>query len=162
MSKNINIKRVAFYLLLVGFIGMFSACEIKEVQFKSIENVKVLKFDENGVEVEMTVKINNPNNLKFKVNTSDLHLFVNGNDFGKVKFKDKIKIASNTEKSYTFVICSGYNMALNGGIGGVMSLLKSGKIAMNLKGNLKVKSWGLSKKYPIDFKQNLNPRSFGF
>ena len=127
---------------------------------KKVERVRLLQMNENATVVEVTARIKNPNRLKFKVSSDDLKLYINKNESGKIRFRDKLKIKSNCEESYTFVLEAKPDKAM--GIMSLLGALGSRKLNIGIKGGLKASSWGLSKTYPIDINQNINPGEIGF
>lgn len=157
--KLVKISKIALGLMICFLI--FSGCNLQPVELKRVENVQLLQFNEKGAVVKVTARINNPNKLKFKVSADDLKLYINKNETGKVRFREKLKIAPSCEQSYTFVLESEPS-AGGGGLMALLSTLSSKKMSLNIKGNLKASSWGLSKTYPIDISQNVSSRDFGF
>jgi LEA14-like dessication related protein len=140
-----------YIFLFIFFPLLFSSCgDFQDVTFSGVENVKVVKMSQQGLEVDITAKIKNPNKIAFHIYPSDMDATLNGINAGKARLTNNIRIKPNSENSYTFNIKSDFS-ELNMMELPALMVAAMGKTAkVGLKGNLKVGKLFLRKGYPVD------------
>lgn len=147
------------FLILFSIPIMLSSClKYEEVKVLGVEDVAVKKFSAKSVELEVSVKIKNPNNYKIKIVGSDLDLFVNGNKSGKAKILDKIVIPKHSEEVHTFIVQANYKEVMAGLKGGIFSILTGGAVPLRIKGKITAKAKMLRKSFEVDITEKV---SFG-
>jgi LEA14-like dessication related protein len=141
-----------FILLLFAFAVLFltSCGDFKEVTFMGIENVKINKVSQQGIDIDVTAKIKNPNNIAFIIYRSDLDASFSGMNVGKASITKNVKIKANSEQGYTFNIKSDFSKLSAGELPNLFSIAMSKSIKVGLKGNLKVGKLLVKKSYPVD------------
>lgn len=139
------------YSLLFLFALLFASCgDFKDITFSGIENVKVNKLSQQGVDVDVTAKINNPNNVAFTIYKSDLDATFGGMNVGKARITNNVKIKANSEQSYTFNIKSDFSNMSLAELPNLISIAASRSLKIGLKGNLKVGKLFVKRTYPVD------------
>lgn len=123
--------------------------------------IKVVDFgikgiSAKGVNFQVSMQIKNPNNYKIGIVGSDLNLYVKDEKVGKVTLKDKIVLPKNSNKIHHFVFETDYKDLSTDPATILASVLGGGKIEIHIKGHIKAKAKGLSKKFPIDFKEKIS------
>lgn len=127
------------YYLTVG--------EAKEVRFKYFNDGKL------GLDIDLPIK--NEGNMNFKVKEVDLELRLNSFQAGKVVNVEKVIIRKNTEQVYTFPV----EVEINGLSNSAMiliSIIGRKKLVVDIDGSIKVKSLLVSKKIPVQLKEQIS------
>lgn len=151
-------KHMILLLLVFGFL--FSSCgDFQDVTFSGVENVKVVKVSQQGIEVEITAKINNPNKISFHIYPSDMDATLNGINAGKARLTNNIKIKPNSERAYTFKVASDFSQLNIMELPRLLSVAMSKNAKVGLKGNLKVGKLFMKRSYPVDMSRSI-PMSF--
>ncbi|MCX6294700.1 MAG: LEA type 2 family protein [Bacteroidetes bacterium] len=150
------------FLLFTAFCTLlFTSCgDFQDVTFLGIENVKVNKLSQQGIDIDVTAKIKNPNNIAFTIYRSDLDATFSNMNVGKAAITKNVKIKANSEQSYTFNVKSDFSKLSAGELPNLLSIALSKSIKVGLKGNLKVGKLLMKKDYPVDMVKSV-PLNFG-
>ncbi|HEV7230319.1 MAG TPA: LEA type 2 family protein [Bacteroidia bacterium] len=152
--KTLSSLRSVFVPLLCLLILLSTGCsEFKEVQVSQISGVKILKITDKGVDMEIGMKIKNPNTYSFTIYRSAFDIKLGGTDLGVATLKRKEKVQAGSEEVHTFLITTTFDKLIKGGLGSVMALFGSKNAEIEIKGNLKVGKFLIRKSIPIDRKQ---------
>ncbi|HXC03915.1 MAG TPA: LEA type 2 family protein [Bacteroidia bacterium] len=155
MKKNIpSSLPVYFGSLLLGFSLILSSCKYQEVTLGQISGLKVNKITKEGVEMEIGMKINNPNSYGFTVFPSSFQVKLSGTDMGTARLNHRVHIKAHSDEIHTFVVKTSYNQLMQGGLPGMIGLFSQKNAQLEIKGNLKAGKFLFRKKIPIDRKQN--------
>jgi len=104
----------------------------------------------------VAMQINNPNNYKISIVNSDLDLYLNETNLGKAEIDNKVVLPPNSnEIQHAFISTSLKNVASNS-LPILLTLMNKKSFPIHVKGNIKAKAKGLSKSFPVDFKENAN------
>lgn len=153
--KNITVS--VFILLTL----VFSSCgDFQDVTFEGIENVKVNKISQQGIDVDITAKIKNPNKVAFTIYKSDLDATFSNMNVGKAILTNNVKIKANASQAYTFNIKSDFSKLSMAELPNLLSIATSKSIKVGLKGNLRVGKLFVKKNYPVDMVKSV-PMNFG-
>ncbi len=153
--KNLGLS--VFILLTL----VFSSCgDFQDVTFEGIENVKVNKISQQGIDVDITAKIKNPNKVAFTIYKSDLDATFSNMNVGKAILTNNVKIKANTSQAYTFNIKSDFSKLSMAELPNLLSIATSKSIKVGLKGNLRVGKLFVKKNYPVDMVKSV-PMNFG-
>jgi LEA14-like dessication related protein len=155
INSLLQFKKTSFFTFLFAVLFTFTACEIKPVEIASIDAVKILKINKDGVELEINMTLKNPNSIGFTVTGADLKGSLGGMAIGDVKIKNNVRIPKNSEKSHTFKITAKIDDLINGGIGALTGLLSKGGPQLKIKGDLKVRSFLIPRRFPIEFTKKI-------
>jgi LEA14-like dessication related protein len=140
-----------YFLFIIAILFTFSSCgDFKDVTFKGVEGVKIIKMSQQGLEVEITARIHNPNSMAFHIYPSDMDATLNGTNAGKARLTNNIKIKPNSEEPYVFKIKSDFSSLTMMELPKLMSLVMAKNVKVGLKGDLKVGKLLLKRKYPVD------------
>lgn len=151
-----------FFLIPIVFVVfILSSCgDFQDVTFEGIENVKVNKLSQQGLDVDVTAKIKNPNKVAFTIYRSDLDATFSNMNIGKATLTNNVKIKANSTQSYTFYIKSDFSKLSLGELPNLLSIATSRSIKVGLKGNLRVGKMFVKKNYPVDMTKSV-PLNFG-
>lgn len=152
MKNYLNYSLI--FLLLISLNSCFS---YKEVEVQEVQSVKVLNMNDNTADIEVTLKISNPNPWKIVVKDYDLQAFVNKKYVGKVNYDTKILLPKKSERSYKLVLTADMHQVKKL----MPSIVFSNKALLNIKGDLKVKAKGISKKLTIDREEKISKKDLG-
>lgn len=147
-------------LFLLFTILLVSCGDFQEVTFSGIESVRVIKMSQQGVEAELHVKINNPNNTAFHIYPTSMDATLNGINAGKAVLTNNVRIHAHSEEVYTFNIKSDFSGVSMTDLPKIISMAMSKTVKIGLKGNLKVGKFLVRKKYPIDFSKSVPVNGF--
>ncbi|HEX8516789.1 MAG TPA: LEA type 2 family protein [Bacteroidia bacterium] len=144
-----------YFLLLITVLTLSSCGDFKDVTFKGVEGFKIIQMSQQGIEAEVTARIDNPNKTAFHIYPSDLDATLNGMNAGKAKLINNIRIKPNKEDSYTFKIKSDLSSLNMMDLPRLMSVMTAKNVKVGLKGDLKVGKFLIKKKYPVDMVKNV-------
>ena len=154
--STMNHLSVRFSLLFLFIVSTFiTGCfSYEEVEMLGVENVEMVNLSDKEVEVEVTVKLKNPNNYKISIVGSDLDMYLNGTAMGKATLKNNVVIPKNSNQSHKIRISADPKALMSNPLGAIMGLL--GKpLEVGVKGKVKVKAKFITKKFDIDVKERV-------
>ena len=142
------------WLVIALVLFLFSSClEFDDVKFKGIESVKFPKIDQSEILIDLSLKLDNPNNYKIKIKPSTLDVYIGGVLMGQVSIDKKFVIKRKQEGVYsTQLVCK-----LEDGV--FFSLMKFAtmkELSVRFKGRVKGTVYGISKKVDIDETKTLD------
>ncbi len=152
-------KQILVLALII--VSVFTSCgDFQDVTFSGIENVKVNKLSQQGLDIDITAKIKNPNKVAFTIYKSDLDATFSGMNVGKARITNNVKIKADSEQAYTFNVTSDFSKLSMAELPNLLSIATSRSIKVGLKGNLKVGKLLVKKNYPVDMVKTV-PLNFG-
>ncbi len=157
MHQRIHIPLWTVLLMAVLFSSCFS---YKEVEVKNIQSVKIEKMNKDGIDVRVSVLVNNPNNYKISIVNSNLNLFLSGKELGKAVIKEKVSLPKKSEVVKSFVIHTNFKQLAGGAWNTMLGLVFQSKVKLRVKGSLKARAFMLGKKFPVDFSENVRLKDF--
>ena len=101
------------------------------------------------------MQIKNPNKYDISIIDSDLDLYLKGNKMGEAKLQEKITLPKKSNKIHRFTIKSSLQDVASGILPLMMAVLASNSVDLQVKGDIKARAKGLSKKFPVDFKEKV-------
>ena len=151
-----SIKKSAPYFALLLLIVPLSGClEYKEVEVIKVTEVAIKEISAKGVDVEVAMQINNPNNYNISIVDSDLSLFLKGDKVGTASIKDKVTLKKKSIATYHFTLQSSFNDIGAGGLPMLMGLMTQSAMEVQVLGDIKAQAKGISKKIPVDFTEQV-------
>lgn len=151
-----GISRLFSILILVGLMISLQGCfDYEDVEFKGVQNVSVLKRTDEVVKLQIDVKVDNPNNFKIKVKKSTMDIYINEKYVGKTSLDAKVVINKESEEVYPIVLNADPKDLLKAAMGSLGGLLK-GSVKVRIKGDVKGSVYGISRKVPVDFEEEIN------
>lgn len=151
-------KLKLFFFLLIPVI-MSSCLNLKPIELKEIESVNVTEQTDTYANVQVKLKVTNPNNFKIKISDYDLMALVNKKEMGKVDIEEsKIVIPKKSDQTYTFNLKA--DMAQVKKL--IPTLLFSNSALVNLQGQVKVKAMGIPKRVKLNVEQRISKSDLKF
>lgn len=142
------------WLVIASLLFILSSClEFDDVKFKGIESVKFPKVDQKEILIDLSLKLDNPNNYKIKIKPSTLDVYIGGVLMGQVHLDKKFVIKRNREGSYSTQLA----VKLEDGM--LFSLMKFAtmtEVSIRFKGRVKGSVYGINKKVDIDETKKIN------
>ena len=146
---------IKYSFLLIIVLSLFGCLQYKEVQIVKVIDVGVKNVSTKAIDIEVAMQIKNPNKYDISVVDSDLTLFLKGKKLGVANIKEKIKLKKKSNEIHRFIIQSNLKDIAAGVLPIIMGLITKNSMELEVKGNIKAKAKGISKKVPIDFKKNV-------
>lgn len=143
------------WIPFIAVLFLLTSClEFDEVKFKGIESVKLPKFDEKEMILDLVLRIENPNNYKIKIKPSKLDVYIGGTKMGIVHLDEKVVLKKKQENIYATQL----KFKLEAGVFFTLFKLATLKeISLGLKGQIKGSVYGISKKVNVDETKAIDP-----
>jgi LEA14-like dessication related protein len=136
------------HILFISLL-LFSCKEYKEINVTDVEDLYINKLTTDNLEVEIKLKINNPNNIGFSIYPSEFDIVFSGIRLGKAQLNKRVYIDATSEKVYSFILNKNVK-DLNPF--DALKLLNTNNIGkIEITGDLNVGKFYLKKKYPINY-----------
>lgn len=150
------VKWIAIFVLIFSLQGCF---EFEDVDFKGIESVKLPKMDDKEILVDLSFKLENPNNFNIKLKPSQIDVFVADKKMGTVHLDKKIVFKKKKENVYSTQIKVKLE---DGAFFSLFKLVTKDEIPVRFKGKIKGSVFGISKKIDIDQVKNVSGKDLNF
>ena len=128
---------------------LFSCKPIYPPLFAGIDSYNFNRAEANAMEVQLNVKIKNPNAFNILIKKYDLNVIVNGTKIGQAKSKEKVRLTKQTEQAYPFYLQTDLQNVLAQILPGLSSIINNKPIELKLEGYIKGGAFGVSKKFPF-------------
>ena len=145
-------KHITYFGLIISCLLFCSCSNLKEVQCTGVKGFKPNKIDLTGIDADIQLGIKNPNTVGFSVYRSTFDVTFNGVYLGKAKSTKRVRVAPNSDKSYSFTLKGNFK---NVGLNDVMKLVGGGKGSLEVKGNIKAGKFFIKKRIPVDVKERV-------
>lgn len=154
-----HIKRFPYYLLLLVLSFSLCACQVRPLSVDKVEQARVLNLSQKGIELELGVKIKNPNSFAFNIYTSEFDVVLDEIPLGKANIKDKVRIPANSEELHTFVIQSDFSKLMAGGLFQLLALTQKRAVTIHLKGGIKAGNFFYKKTFFVERRETISLKS---
>lgn len=142
-------------LLLSIIISIFSTgCSFQEIEFGGVKGVSVKNISKESIQLEIKVKITNPNTFSFKITDVDLDVLLNGNELGRINKIEKVTIPAKSDQIHTFNLDIALSKLKSNAISIAASFL-TGKKNIILNGTITARWFLIKKKIRIENNQAL-------
>jgi LEA14-like dessication related protein len=150
-------RNIIFYTLAALFLG---ACATPKPPI--ISDVKTASFPSNLKEgIELQVRLKNPNTYAMVIRKMDFDVDVNGSPIGRIRNEKRIKIKRKSEEYHKIFIEGNFTNALTLGQT-LLSIGKSGKIDLHIKGDVKGRVFLIRRKLNVNENVQMSiPNIFG-
>lgn len=148
-------KLKSLLTILVISFTLTSCFKYEDVVMKEVTNVSVNSFSANNIEIQVDMRIINPNNYKISIVDSDLELFVKNKKVGTSKIKDNIDLPKNSDETHQIVVKTTVEDMIGTAIPVILSVLFEDSVDLQVKGEIKARAKSLSKSFPVDFKERV-------
>lgn len=145
---------------IFSLIFLLTSCfEVEELDFNGIDGVKIEKIEKKSLDINLGVKVMNPNGFTLKVKSSEVDVYAEDILIGKASIDHKIKIIRKKENTYTIPI----HVDLEDGV--LLKFIKfalKDKVKVRIKGFVKGSVLGISKKILVDETKEIEGKNFKF
>lgn len=153
----ISLRKTGFLILSALLIMATTSCfQYKEVEMEGVEDVRIKNLSAKGVEIEVDMKIKNPNNYKISIVDSDLDIYLKKKKMGNAIIQNKIVLPKKSSKVHTIMIkgdLKGMDLA---SLLGLVGIFGGGSLDVQMKGFIKAKAKGIAKKFPVDVTEKVS------
>ena len=143
---------------MLALIFLLGCGKLEMLELKGLENFAVASFSKEGVELEMDLRIHNPNGIKFKVKDYDLDILVNNVKIGKAVLKEKMILPRKTTSSHHVSVNASFTNVLMGAFPVILSLKKDKNATIRIVGEVKGAAMGIAKKVDVEFQKDITIR----
>ena len=148
-------KNTFLFVLATLFLIGTSGCEVEDVSFVQLDDVKIKKIEQKEVHLDVAVQLENPNSFDIKVKDSDLDLYLEGTYIGKARLGETFTIKKGGTHSYALsIIAEGENMNMKL-LPIMMTAALSGQVKTELKGTITGKVSFISKTVPFNVSETV-------
>ncbi len=147
-------RKISFLLILSGLL-FITACTDYYLTVGDAKEVRFKYFNDGKLGLEIDLPIRNDGNMNFKVKEVDLDIKLNSFPAGKVVNVEKVTIRKKTEQVYTFPVEVEIK-GLSNSARILISVIGRKKLVVDIEGYIKVKSLMVSRKIPVQLKEQVN------
>jgi len=134
-----------------------NSCKVEEIELIEIEELKLQQFSADGIIIDVTAKISNPNSFTIKVTDSDFDIYINDRFISKAKLANNVKLKKKTTASHSFTLKGSKLKSQNEILPILLQAALTGKVNAKVKGHVKGKTFlFISKKVDFDEKLEMN------
>jgi len=157
MQSNLFPSPNRLILGLFAFLMIISTgcMQYEDVDIGRVEQFSVSKFEKDAIEIDVAMRIKNPNNYKITITGSDFDVFMDDKNMGTAKIKNAIVLPAESDELQTFTVQTDQNLLMKGGISSLFSMLGKRSPEVRLKGEIKAKARFLSKTFPVDITERV-------
>jgi LEA14-like dessication related protein len=137
---------------LVCLIFISSCISVKPVEFQGIESFQIMDQTDTSANVDIMVKIKNPNNYKLVIKKVDLDATLNKRLVGKINHSVKLIVPKNSEGVYTLRLAADLKQIRLM----IPTLIFANTALVNIKGDIKARAIFIPKKIKLDVNQKVS------
>ena len=135
---------------MIPFFVLMSACNLyKDVEVSEIKDIVITRFDQDLVEAEIELVLNNPNWYRVTLLESDVDVFINGKEVGKLKLKEKVILPNKTSSTRIITMTGDYDEISSSFLENILTLLFSSTAKFEVIGTMKGRALMISRKVDI-------------
>lgn len=138
---------------LLALLPLLWACEKpQDPQFKTVEDLQVVEFNDQEVVLEGKAVIHNPNAFSIEVIATKLDVKVNEVAVGQVEQNERTEVSGNSDFRVPLVVRFPPSKVFEdkGLFGGVVNAIFKKKVDVHYKGTITVSALGLPIDIPIE------------
>lgn len=140
-----------FTILITGLL--LASCTLFEpLKISKPQNLKVDRISFTGVEMQVGLKVVNPNFYKIKVQGVDLNLSINDIDFGRIEHRREVEIKRKSSDVVNIPFKIGGENLLVKAIALVRSMVGN-EVDIHVKGKVKAKGLIFKREVEVDMKK---------
>lgn len=138
-------KIIYIFLTSIFLSGCFS---VKDITVGKVEGIKVNKFKDSKLSIDVILPIENPNYLRFKISEINLNVSIREKELGVITNVDNVIIPPKSHLTHNFSIDLEFSNVLLGTMAFINSL-SGNKVKVQLDGYIVVKSFIFKRKIYI-------------
>ncbi len=142
---------------LVGLIFLCNSCsQYKNVNVSGIQDLRILQLSEKGIEVEIGVKIENPNSFAFNIYRSSFDIKLNNESVGEAKLDKKVRVKAHSNDIHYFHVSADFSHLSAATVVNLLTVALKRSVPVSLKGEIKAGKFFHKEKIPIDVTQRVD------
>ena len=138
-------KLIAFALFFLSFLG----CTPKSINIEEINSVKINSISKSILDLDLEMRINNPNTYAIKLISADLDLKINKVDLGRITEIQEFEVPRKSNQLHTLNVKIELKGFATSSIALLTTLVKK-EVTVVMKGEIVAKAGILKKKIEID------------
>lgn len=154
--RLLNFYSMKFTYLLLFFTLVLSGCDgYEELSLVGQPDVKIKGVNNGTIELDLILRIENPNSRSFKVKDANFSIYVNDANLGNSKMDKNITIEGNSTKEYAFPM----QVKLNGedfSLGLIFSTIFQKQVKLRVDGHIKAGAFLINQKFPVEWEENIS------
>jgi LEA14-like dessication related protein len=150
-----SINKTMKWGCLLALLFVFSACSVEKVEFKGIENLKLVKLESRNLSLTFEATISNPNKSKIKVKPSNFDLYINGSQVGIAHIDNTIEFQKASESTVTVPVTVN---VMQGAIPKILAGALMKTATVRIVGKFKGSMYGFTKGKKIDETKEISLR----
>ena len=144
-------KKVFYFL---GLFLLIYSCSVKKPPvFIKLDDVKVISFQADTIQLQANAHFQNPNDVGGKIFTDQIKVIVNGEEVAQV-YADEFKVPARNDFSIPLKVMIPtkriFENNKNGILGGLIASILKNKVKVQFKGNLKYAVFGFTNGFLVD------------
>jgi len=141
--------RTSVYVLLFGLL-VFSSCKTKQLVYQSIQNFSVEQTPKPSMTLD--IRLYNPNRYNLKLKNSDVDVFLNGQNLGKLHLEGY----HLAPKRDTFLLPVALEVNSQAILPVILLTVMQGDVKIKLTGTIRGGRHGIYIKVPVDYEGTEN------
>ncbi|HAW21436.1 MAG TPA: hypothetical protein DCX14_14735 [Flavobacteriales bacterium] len=160
-AANFKLPSILKVSILTIVSSMFlSSCEVKDIELVEVEDVKIEKVEGGKIDGVITVMLRNPNGFPVTIKSGDFTIWAGKTEMGTAQLNESFKINSNSTESYPIKLKGDVGGVLTGGLAGLIGMFTGEDPKLVLKGEIKARSFLITRTVPVELATDLNLSSF--
>lgn len=145
-----------FFLIFPIFI--LNSCKISAPTFKGLQSPE-LKNENGAMTLRTEVLMYNPNNIRVRLQSVNLNVFLNEKQIGTVGEKPDLLIKRKSDFAIPLSLSVNTGDNLLNQIGTFLGFLQSKEFRLKATGNIKARVFCFKFQRPVNFEQKISPQS---
>lgn len=145
---------VKFTLFLTAILITSGCSFIKPLEFETINSVTIEENLGRGIILSTNLTLYNPNNVKIIINSADIDIYAEGANLGKLQIPELIEINAKSKFTGNYKVEISFKKLLFAGRN-IVSKLRSGKIEINLKGEIEADFLWMHKIFMVNYTEKI-------
>ena len=148
-------KRKIVFLFVVLLLS--ASCEsIEEVDIIGIPQMEVLGFKDDGIMIGIGLHLRNPNDKTLTVRKGNFRVKINGEEVGRARLSEKVKIRPSSVGFYTFPVHASFN-GKKISLDLLKEVFRAGRIDLEIEGKIVAGSYPLvGYTIPVSHRESVN------
>ena len=143
-------------LLVTIAVFALGCADYEPITFLYLKDAKVNGIKNGELSISTKAVFNNPNDFKGKLKSADIYVLYQGDTLAHVQHVEKLTVAPNSDFELPLSLGVSMDKLQKGLLSNLASLLRKRSVELEFKGEIKVGSFGLSQKIPVNYKETIN------
>ncbi len=153
-----------FTYIFASLFCLFSltgCIEYEDVEFLGVQDYSIDKVNSSDLAITIKMKVKNPNKYNIKIKKSTFELFLNDKKLGKANMLEDIKLPKESTEVHEITFVSAIK-DLSSSIFSSLGMIFGRTSKLRIKGKVKAKAYGISKKFDVDVTEEIKASDLKF